>query len=63
MNCSHCHKPIILVPSASERAKKSGGSPSDYTKLFTIHADCQIKKYKEEVSILMQSEEKKCEKL
>lgn len=42
MNCTHCGKPIVLVPSAKERAKKFGGKPSDYTKLFTIHADCQL---------------------
>jgi hypothetical protein len=42
MKCSHCGKPIVLVPSASERARKFGGVPSDYTRLFTIHADCQL---------------------
>lgn len=44
MNCSHCGKTIVLVPSAKERAAKFGGKPSDYTKLFTIHSDCQIEK-------------------
>jgi len=44
MNCSHCGKPIVLVPSAIERAKKFGGPPSKYTKLFTMHAQCQIDK-------------------
>ena len=43
MNCTHCGKPIVLVPSAKERALKSGGKPSDYTRLFTAHADCIIK--------------------
>ena len=42
MNCSHCGKPVILVPSAAERAKKYGGTPSDYTRLFPLHADCQL---------------------
>lgn len=42
MNCLHCHKPIELVPSAAERAKKSGGVPSDYTALFTHHAACTL---------------------
>lgn len=42
MNCSHCNKPIVLVPSAAERAKKFGGTPSSYTKLFTMHARCQL---------------------
>ncbi len=40
MNCSICNKPIILKPSAAERAKKFGGKPSDYTRLFTTHAEC-----------------------
>lgn len=43
MNCLHCHKPIVLVPSAAERARKCGGEPSDYTKLFTYHAACTLK--------------------
>ncbi|CAH6995020.1 conserved hypothetical protein [Vibrio chagasii] len=42
MNCTICGKPVVLTPSASERAAKFGGKPSDYTKLFTAHADCQI---------------------
>jgi hypothetical protein len=44
MNCSKCGKPIILTPSARERAAKYGGKPSDYTSLFTIHSDCLIQK-------------------
>ncbi len=40
--CTHCGKPIVLVPSAKERAEKYGGKPSDYTALFTIHAACQL---------------------
>lgn len=43
MNCIHCHKPIELVPSAAERARKFGGVPSDYTALFTYHAACTLK--------------------
>jgi hypothetical protein len=42
MNCIHCNKPIILVPSAAERARKYGGEPSDYTKLFREHSECLI---------------------
>jgi hypothetical protein len=42
MKCTHCGKEIILVPSAKERAAKYGGQPSDYTKLFTMHTDCQL---------------------
>lgn len=44
MNCSHCGKPIVLIPSAQERAKKDvcGNSAAYYTSLFTIHAACQL---------------------
>lgn len=53
MNCSICGKPIVLVPSAAERAKKHGGVPSDYSKLFTAHADCILRKRKEDTSKLI----------
>jgi len=42
MNCRYCKKPIILIPSAEERAKKTGGKPSDYTRLFTSHSQCLV---------------------
>lgn len=44
MTCSICGKPIVLRPSARERAAKFGGKPSDYTALFTTHSDCLIVK-------------------
>lgn len=47
MNCSICGKPVVLIPSAKDRAKKYGGDPSDYTKLFTTHAECAITKRNE----------------
>ena len=53
MDCTICHKPIVLVPSAQERAKKSGGNPSDYTKLFTTHSACALAKRKAEVTELI----------
>ena len=46
MNCTICNKPIILIPSAKERAKKFGGKPSDYTRLFTTHSQCALNKRK-----------------
>ena len=52
-NCTICGKPVTLSPSAKERAKKAGGKPSDYTKIFTAHADCQLKKRKEGTSELI----------
>ncbi len=44
MNCSICGKPIVLVPSASERAEKFGGKASDYTAAFTYHSTCMVTK-------------------
>lgn len=42
MNCSICGKRIVLVPSAAERARRFGGRPQDYTRLFTAHAACTV---------------------
>ena len=53
MNCSICNKPIKLIPSAKERAKKHGGKPSDYTKLFTTHTKCQLDKRSKDTSELI----------
>lgn len=51
--CVHCGKEIVLVPSAAERARKHGGSPSDYSKLFTEHADCALAKRRADAIALM----------
>lgn len=61
MNCTICAKPITLVPSATERAKKYGGKPSDYTKLFTEHAQCVIDKRSREALELMRKTQNKLE--
>lgn len=53
MNCTICNKPVVLIPSASERARQFGGKPEDYTKLFTEHAECLIAKRSRESSELM----------
>lgn len=53
MNCSICGKKIILVPSAKERAKRYGGKPRDYTKLFTEHHECLIQKREQDTIELM----------
>ena len=53
MNCTICGKKIELWPPATERAKKFGGQPSDYIKLFTEHAQCVIDKRNKETSELM----------
>lgn len=43
-NCLHCGKPIVLVPSAAERAAKdtSGKPASFFTNLFDYHAACTL---------------------
>lgn len=43
-NCTICKKPIILVPSAAERAAKdvTGKTAAYYTSLFTEHAACTV---------------------
>lgn len=53
MNCTLCGKPVVLVPSAKERAEKLGGTPGDYTRLFTAHANCQLRKRAEDTLALM----------
>ena len=53
MNCSICNKPIVLVPSAKERAAKYGGQASDYTRLFTTHSECAVAKRSAESVSLM----------
>ena len=42
--CTICNKPIVLVPSAKERAKRFGGRHSDYTAQFTEHGRCTVLK-------------------
>lgn len=42
MKCPACGEEVSLYPSAAARAEKYGGVPSDYTRLFLIHAQCQL---------------------
>lgn len=53
MKCTLCGKEIVLVPSASERAEKFGGKPSDYIKLFTTHGACAVAKRNTDTVALM----------
>jgi hypothetical protein len=55
LNCSICGKPIILIPSAQERARKDvcGNPASYYTAIFTTHADCALAKSRQETSDLL----------
>lgn len=55
MDCIHCNKPIILVPSAEERAAKdiAGNSVAHYNKLFREHTECALLKREEDTIALM----------
>lgn len=54
MNCTHCGKPITLIPSAEERAKKYGGTPEFYRRLFSMHSGCIIEKRRQQTQELIQ---------
>lgn len=56
MKCKHCHKEVVLVPSAAERAKKdaTGKTAEYYTSLFEYHAECTLKLREESTKELMQ---------
>ena len=53
MKCTICGKPIVLVPSAEERAKKGFGTAKYYRSLFTTHPECALKKRADETSALI----------
>jgi hypothetical protein len=59
MDCTICGNPIVLMPSANERARRYGGSPSDYTKLFTTHPRCAIEKRAADVRDLIERQQAK----
>ena len=43
--CKLCGEPIILIPSAEERAKKYGKTAKYYRDIFTVHTKCQQKQW------------------
>ena len=55
MNCTLCHKPVVLHPTAAQRAERYGGTPRDYTLLFPNHADCVVKAREQEAIDLLRS--------
>ena len=55
MTCRHCHKPVILQPSAKARSLQYGGAPREYTLLFPNHADCVVKAREQEAIDLLRS--------
>lgn len=53
MNCNICGKPILLVPSAIERAQRFGGTAASYTALFPTHSSCTLDKRRADTSAMM----------
>lgn len=53
MNCRLCGLPVVLIPSAKERADKYGGKAADYTRLFPTHSECALKKREADTAALM----------
>lgn len=52
-NCSICGKPIVLIPSAKERAEKYGETPEYYKRLFDTHYQCSLAKREQDTLELM----------
>ena len=42
MACKYCGKKVVLVPSATERAKKYGKTAAYYRALFPNHSACEL---------------------
>ncbi len=51
--CPTCNKPVILVPSAAERASKYDKTASYYRGLFKEHSACFIKRRNEDARALL----------
>lgn len=53
--CSLCRKPIVLVPSAAERAARdtTGKTAAYYTALFDTHAQCALDKRSADTTALL----------
>lgn len=54
MNCTLCDKPVVLHPTAAQRAERYGGTPRDYIILFPRHADCELKAREQATQELIQ---------
>lgn len=52
-NCDICRKPIVLVPSASERSRQTGKSAAYFENLFTMHDYCALKKRSDDTYALI----------
>lgn len=53
MDCTICHKPVILVPSARAKARATGQPASYFTRLNREHTECAIAKRDDETLALM----------
>lgn len=55
MNCKICNKPIVLGPTAAERAAKdtTGKTATYYTNLFQTHATCALEQRSRETTNLL----------
>jgi len=51
--CKYCGKPVVLKPSAEERAKKYGETPTFYRRLFPNHGACEVKARENETLSLL----------
>ena len=52
--CTICGKPIILIPSAEQRAANVTGKSAEYYRnLFTEHSTCTLFKHAEETADLV----------
>jgi hypothetical protein len=57
MNCTLCGRPVVLKPSAAERAAKdvTGKPAAYYTSLFTEHAECTLRQRQDDTERLIRS--------
>lgn len=52
--CRYCGKPVTLVPSATERARKYGGTPQEYIDRFPDHSQCVVEARSASTRLLME---------
>jgi hypothetical protein len=58
MTCKYCGKPVVLIPSAAERAQKdvTGKTAQYYRDLFPDHAACVVAERSRQSVELMRSQ-------
>ncbi len=56
MNCTLCDKPVVLHPTAAQRAASdvTGRTAREYTLLFPRHAECELKAREQATQELIQ---------